>query len=160
MNSAEVVWKVPVEFASSYILRTNQDTVLATGEDGKMYKIRKKDGVIIARKQFSTKTDHPEILSNGEVIYLDGNPFVQYLDGKLDHKKTIYLPPLIEYPELIRRFPGSGFKRIAPWVYYSADNNRLYVSSMWGEIYVLDLISGEWIRTYKVTPRCPFDHGR
>lgn len=152
LASRRIIWSVQVKGAGSYILRTNQDTILATGELGTMYAIRKEDGVIIAHNVFPTKTDHPEILSNGNVVYLDGEPLIQYLDSNLNHKRTLFLPPLIEHPELRNRFPGNGFKRIASWVFYSPEKNHLYVSAMWGEIYLLDMETLEWIRTYNVIP--------
>jgi hypothetical protein len=151
-GSKKVVWRVPVDHAFTYELSGNEKTLLAVGEGGSVYLLDKRDGRILSYLRTPEKSECIQILNNGDVILLNGNPSVFHYDSKLRLRAEYVLPPLAgrDLSFFLRR--GHGMRRIATWTLYSPATERLYVSAFWGEVFSLDLASRKWLGSIQVRP--------
>jgi len=151
-KTRQVAWRTPVKRGfGTFELAIREDLIFAVGENGYIL-VMDKDGAVRAEQAFPFRTMGPQVLPDGRIAFVSGDPCVRIWNSSLTAGETIQLP----LPDSVIKFQcgnsQGSLKIVTAWSEYVDRLNTLYVGTFWGEIFRYDVNHRQWLPSLKTRP--------
>jgi hypothetical protein len=148
----DVVWKstMPRGFGT-FEIAVNSDLIVAAGENGYIAALNP-SGSLVAERRFPHKTENIAILPGNRIVFLAGDLRVRILNSDLSDSETLQLPVrrgVLTFEDALARH---RLMRATTWTQYDERSHKLYIATLWGDIFSYDVQVRAWGPTIRTGP--------
>lgn len=146
VTTRDAIWQVPVAESGTYQVVMDGDLIVAAGETGNVA-VMTTDGVVRVERRLPFRVEHPQILRDGRLVFLSGDPSLRIWNQSLTEGERVPLP-LPDGVVNLQYGGGRGRHMITTvWSAYDEQSNVVYVAATWGDVFRYDVTRRSWLTT-------------
>lgn len=142
----QVVWRRPFMRGFGTVELVARNGVIAAAAEGGHIELLDEDGRGQASRTFPFRANHPQLLRDGRLAFVAGDPTLRIVDAGLTQMESIPLPGSEWWTARRVREEDIGKTMTGlVWSDYDDRSEVLYIASLWGEIFRYDVAAGRWL---------------